>query len=233
MNSKLNLIARKAEQNKRMKFTALIHHINVENLLLCYKDLKRNKACGIDGITMEEYEKNLQGNIELLVERLKSKTYRPKPVRRVYIPKPGKDEKRALGIPSLEDKLVQLMVKKIIEPIFEAKFLDCSYGFRPKLSCHDAVDCINKVIMFKPINYIVEVDIRKFFDNVNHYWLQRCLEERVKDPNMLWLIRRFLKAGYMEQGTYFSGQEGTPQGGLCKALHKPPYAKKVIMQSNL
>ncbi len=228
MNNKLNLIAKKAEQDKRIKFNALMHHFSAENLLGCHRELKRNKACGIDGVTMEEYEQNLQGNIELLVNDLKSKSYRPKPVRRVYIPKPGKGEKRGLGIPALEDKIVQLMLKKILESIFENDFLDCSFGFRPKLSCHAAIDCIDKTIMLKPINYVVEVDIRKFFDSINHEWLHKCIEERVSDPNVLWLIHRLLKAGYIEEGKYYSSTLGTPQGGVVSPLLANIYLHYVL-----
>lgn len=139
MKSQLDLIADKAKQNVNMKFTSLIHHINEENLLQCYSELKRNKACGIDGVTLEKYGNDLNKNIKLLVEKLKTKKYRHRPVRRVYIPKPEKSEKRGLGIPTLEDKLVQLMAKKILEPIFESQFLECSYGFRPNLSYHTAI----------------------------------------------------------------------------------------------
>lgn len=200
MYSKLNLIAKRAKQDKRVKFTSLIHHINEDNLLLCFAELKRNKACGIDGVTVNDYESNLKANIGLLVQRLKGRTYRPLPVKRIYIPKPGKAEKRPLGIPAVEDKLMQISIKKLLEAIFEQDFMDCSYGFRPNRSCHDAINHIDKTIMSKPINYVVEVDIKQFFDNVSHYWLLRCLEERISDPNFLWLIRRFLKAGYMELG---------------------------------
>ena len=194
MQVKLEQIANKAKQDKKLKFTSLIHHINEKNLALCYRELKRNKACGIDGQTVGAYGYNLEDNLKQLVVSLKTKKYRPKPVKRVYILKPGKkDEKRGLGIPSVEDKIVQIMLKKILESIYEADFLKVSFGFRPGLNCHDAVKALNTAVMRKPTNYIVEVDIRKFFDNVNHYWLQRCLEERVKDRNLLWLIRRFLK----------------------------------------
>ena len=110
------------------------------------------------------------------------------------------------------------MLKKVLESIYEQDFLDCSYGFRPKLSCHHAVNALDKVVMTKPVNYIVEVDIRKFFDNVSHYWLQRCLEERIADKNMLWLVRRFQKAGVMEDGEYYASKTGTPQGGVASPL---------------
>ncbi len=215
---KLKLIAEKAKQDKKLKFVSLIHHINEESLAACYKELKKDKACGIDGVTVEEYGRNLEENIKDLIVRMKAKRYKPKPVRRVYIQKAGKKEKRSLGIPSVEDKLVQIMTKKILEAIFEQDFLNCSYGFRPKKNCHDAINRLDKIVMTKPINYIVEVDIRKFFDTVNHDWLLRCIKERVKDPNMLWLIRKILKAGVVEDGRYTTSKEGTPQGGNLSPL---------------
>ena len=218
MQVKLNQIARRAKQDKRLKFTSLIHHVNEANLAECYQELKRNKACGIDGETVEAYGKNLGDRLSQLVESMKVKQYRPKPVKRVYIPKAGKNEKRGLGIPSVEDKLVQIMLKKILEQIYEAEFLDVSYGFRPKLSCHDAVKALDKAVMTKPINYIVDVDIKGFFDNVNHYWLQRCLEEKIVDCNLLWLVRRFLKAGVVEDGKQLVTEVGTPQGGVISPL---------------
>lgn len=228
MQNKFNLIANKAKQDKRMKFTSLIHHINEANLHSCYHELKKDKACGIDGVTLEAYGESLTENITLLVQKLKSKRYRPKPVRRVFIPKAGKDEYRGLGIPALEDKLVQLMVKKILEPIFESNFLDCSYGFRPNLDCHKAISCLDQTIMKEPINYVVEVDIRKFFDKVDHSWLIKCLEERIADPNMIWLIKRLLKSGVMESGEYQPSLEGTPQGGIASPLLANIYLHYVL-----
>ena len=218
MEAKLSQIARKAQQDDKLKFTSLIHHVNEANLVECYQELKRNKACGIDGQTVEAYGENLDVNIKQLVERLKSKAYHPKPVKRVYIPKAGKKDKRGLGIPSVEDKLVQIMLKKILERIYEADFLDVSYGFRPKLNCHDAVKALNKEVMSKPFNYIVEVDIKGFFDNVDHKWMQRCLEERIIDKNLILLIKRFLKAGYVKEGRYIDTTVGTPQGGVISPL---------------
>ncbi len=228
MKFKLDLIAMKARQDSELKFTTLIHHLNEENLAACYKELKRNKACGIDKVTVESYGENLKENLASLVSRLKDKTYRPKPVKRVYIPKPGRKEKRGLGLPSVEDKLVQLMVKKLLEAIYENDFLNCSYGFRPKLSCHQAINALDKVVMTKPINYVVEVDVRKFFDNVSHHWLQRCLEERIADKNLLWLIRRFLKAGIVEEGQYHASTSGTPQGGVLSPLLANIYLHYVL-----
>ncbi|MDR0774861.1 MAG: group II intron reverse transcriptase/maturase, partial [Rickettsia sp.] len=228
MQVKLNQIARKAKQDKQLKFTSLIHHVSEVNLAECYQELKANKACGIDGETVEAYGKNLQDRLDKLVASIKSKQYRPKPVKRVYIPKAGKDEKRGLGIPSVEDKLVQIMLKKILEQIYEAEFLDVSYGFRPKLSCHDAIKALDRAVITKPINYIVEVDIKGFFDNVNHYWLQRCLEEKIIDRNLLWLVRKFLKAGVVEDGKQLTTDVGTPQGGVISPLLANIYLHYVL-----
>ena len=228
MEAKLAQIARKAQQDDKLKFTSLIHHVNEANLVECYQELKRNKACGIDGQTVEAYGENLDANIKQLVRRLKSKTYHPKPAKRVYIPKAGKEDKRGLGIQSVEDKLVQIMLKKILERIYEADFMDVSYGFRPKLSCHDAVKALNKEVMSKPVNYIVEVDIKGFFDNVDHEWLQRCLEERIIDKNLILLIKRFLKAGYVEESRYIDTTVGTPQGGIISPLLANIYLHYVL-----
>jgi group II intron reverse transcriptase/maturase len=229
MERKLNLITEKAKRDKRLKFTSLIHHINEENLARCYQELKRDKACGIDDVTVEEYGRNLQENIRDLLARLKSKRYRPQPVKRVYIPKPGKrEEKRGLGLPTVEDKLVQIIVKRIIEAIYEDDFLDCSYGFRPNRNCLQAVDKLDKEVMSKPVNFIVEVDIRKFFDTLSHYWMQRCLEERVSDPNLLWLVHKILKAGVVEEGQYHSSKEGTMQGGNLSPLLSNIYLHYVL-----
>jgi RNA-directed DNA polymerase len=228
MQVKLNQIAKRAKQDKKLKFTSLIHHVNEVNLAECYQALKANKACGVDGETVKAYGKNLKERLGQLVDSMKSKQYRPKPVKRVYIPKAGKNEKRGLGIPSVEDKLVQIMLKKILEQIYEAEFLNVSYGFRPKLSCHDAVKALDKVVMTKPINYIVEVDIKGFFDNVSHYWLQRCLEEKITDKNLLWLVRKFLKAGVVEDGKQFATDLGTPQGGVISPLLANIYLHYVL-----
>ena len=227
MNNKLARIVALAN-DKKLKFNALVHHVNPDALVHAFKQLKRNKACGVDEVTLNDYESDLGNNINKLVAKMKDKTYRPKPVKRVYIPKPGSDDKRPLGIPATEDKMVQLAVKKILEPIFEPLFLNCSHGFRPNRSCHTAIEALNKAVMTKSVHYVVEVDIKQFFNSISHYWLQRCLEERISDPNMVWLVRRFLKAGIMENNAFSASDLGTPQGGNLSPLLANVYLHYVL-----
>jgi len=189
----------------------------VDFLRECFRELKRNKASGVDGVTVEEYEVNLEENLKGLMGKLKAKRYRPKPVRRVYIPKP-KGGKRPLGIPAVEDRIVQMGLKKILEAIFEADFLEVSYGFRPGRNGHQALNTLNEAIMRKPVNWIVDMDIEKFFDRVDHKWMMKFLEARIADPNILRLIGRFLRAGVMEDGKYYQVERGTPQGGILSPL---------------
>jgi group II intron reverse transcriptase/maturase len=179
----------------------------------CFLELKRDKASGIDGVSVEEYGANLEARIEELEKKLKTKKYRPRVARRVYIPKYNRS-KRPLGISIVEDKIVQMGVKKILEEIFKPEFVDTSYGFRPKRSCHDALDRLDKEIMRKPVSYVVDMDIRKFFDTVNHKWLMEALRQRVRDRSLLNLIDRMLRAGVMEEGKYIEVEEGTPQGSI-------------------
>lgn len=224
----LKLIAEKAEQDKRLKFTSLVHHINAPNLVQCFKKLHADKACGVDEVSVEEYERNLNDNIAKLMERLIAKKYKAHPVRRVYIPKAGKDELRPLGIPAVEDKLVQVALKEILEAIYEQDFMDCSHGFRPGRSCHTAIKQLNNAVMSKPINYVVEVDIRKFFDSVDHNKLMDLMRIRIADENLLWLVRKHLKAGVMESGTLKDTSEGTPQGGVISPLLANIYLHYVV-----
>ena len=229
MQAMLNLIAAKATSEKKLKFTSLVHLINAPNLKLCFSELKKNKAAGIDAMTVAEYEENLDERLKSLIERMKSKRYKPQPVRRVYIPKAGKPgEKRGLGIPTVEDKLVQIMLKKILESIYEADFLKCSFGFRPKLNCHKALKALNDTAMISSMNYVVEVDIRKFFDTVSHETMMRCLEVRIADPNLLWLVNKFLKAGVVDAGQFISTDQGTPQGGNLSPLLANIYLHYVL-----
>jgi group II intron reverse transcriptase/maturase len=227
VKTRLRLITERAGREPECRFTSLAHLLNEGFLLECFRELKRNKAPGIDGVTVEQYEEHLAENIKDLVGRLKSKRYRPQPVKRVYIPKDGKSL-RPLGLPAVEDKMVQMGIKKILEAIWEVDFLDVSYGFRPGRGCHDALDEVCKVIMTKPVNYVVDMDIEQFFDSVEHPWMLKCVEQRIADPSLLRLIARFLKAGVMEQGTYMEAERGTPQGGLISPVLANIYLHYVL-----
>ena len=217
METKLNLITNKARESKELKFNNLVHLLNEKNLAKCFKELKRGKAVGIDGVSLEEYEKELEKNLEDLVSRMKAWKYKPKPVRRVYIEK-GNGKKRPLGVPAVEDKVVQMGMKKILEAIYEVDFLDFSYGFRPERSCHQALDKLDKMIMKNRVNFVIDADIRGFFDNIDHKWLRRCLEERISDKNFLRLMVRVLKGGVMEEGIYTNTDKGTPQGAVLSPI---------------
>lgn len=217
LSTKLSSLTLRAKENPECRFTSLAHLLTMDFLEWCFKELKKDKASGIDGVSYKDYEGNLEGNLKDLLKRLKTKRYRPQPVRRVYIPKPNGD-KRPLGIPTIEDKIVQMAVKKILEAIFENDFLDISFGFRPNRSCHNALDKLDRIIMTKPINFVVDIDIEKFFDSVNHNWLIECLRQRIMDKSLLRLIERFLKMGIMEDGKYFASEEGVPQGGVLSPI---------------
>lgn len=207
-----------ARQRKKERFTSLVHLINTESLTESHKAMETGKAAGVDKTTKEEYGENLEANIAGLLERMKKQAYKPQPARRVYIPKPGKETLRPLGIPAYEDKLVQKAIVPILNAIYEADFLDSSYGFRPERGCHDALKMLGKIIETRPVNYVVEADIKGFFDHVDHDWMMKFLEHRIADNNLLRLIKRFLKAGIMEAGIRYDTPEGTPQGGVISPI---------------
>jgi group II intron reverse transcriptase/maturase len=178
-------------------------------------------------VTYEEYEKYLNTNIQKLVKKMKAGEYNPQPVRRTYIPK-GEGKLRPLGIPSLEDKLVQMGVVRILNAIFEPNFLDSSYGFRIGRNCHQALKQLDNMIMTRQVNYIIDADIHSFFDNVEHDWLMKMLEEKIIDRKFLKIIKRFLKAGVIEDGKEKSTDEGTPQGGIISPTLSNIYLHYVL-----
>jgi group II intron reverse transcriptase/maturase len=214
---KLSLISGHARRDPDFQFTSLAHLLNIEYLRDCYKSLNRNKAVGIDNVSWEEYGRNLDENLELLVSRLKRKKYKPIPARRVYIPK-SETEKRPLGISALENKIVERGITWILESIYEQDFLNCSYGFRPRRNSHQALKALNDLIMFQPINHIVEADIKGFFDNVSHEKLMEFMSIRIKDTTLSNLIEKFLKAGYIDDGLLVKPDAGTPQGSILSPM---------------
>ncbi len=227
MATKLTFLTWRARENPGSRFIALAHLLNEDFLKECFWELKRDKATGIDGVSVQGYEVKLEDNLKDLVARLKVKRYKPQPVRRVYIPK-SDGSKRGLGIPAVEDKVVQMGIKKILEAIFENDFIDVSYGFRPNRNCHTALDVLDKTIITKPINYVVDMDIEKFFDTIDHKWLMECLKQRIKDTSLLRLIVRFLKAGVMEEGKFIETERGTPQGGLLSPVLSNIYLHYIL-----
>lgn len=218
MATGLERIAELVKTKPKEKLQTLVHIINAENIKESHKNMNGNKAVGVDEETKTEYDKKLDANVAELIQNMKKQAYKPQPARRVYIPKVGSDKKRPLGIPSYEDKLVQDVIAQILKVIYEPIFLDFSYGFRPKRSCHDAIKKLNDIIICNKTSYIVDADIKGFFDNVNHEWMMKFLEERISDPNLLRLIKRFLKAGIMEEGKYWDTDKGTPQGGIISPI---------------
>ena len=206
----------------------LMHNVNEETLMSEHRKQNRKKAVGVDGVSKDQYDENAKENIRELVERMKKFQYKPLPVKRVYIPK-ANGKKRPLGLPSYEDKLVQGVMADILNDVYEPRFLDCSYGFRENRNAHQVVRYINQTIMCRKVNYVLEADIKGFFDNVDHDWLMKFLEHDIADKNFLRYIKRFLIGGIMEGTELKECDRGTPQGGLCGAPYNPPYAERDIM----
>jgi group II intron reverse transcriptase/maturase len=204
-----------------MAFTSLAYLMDIDWLKEAYRRTRKDGAVGVDGVTAEEYEQNLEGNLQSLLDYAKSGTYKAPPVRRVHIPKGGSTtETRPLGIPTLEDKILQRAVVMLLGAIYEQDFLDCSYGFRPGRSAHDALDSFREQTMScRPKGgWVLEVDIRKFFDNLDHNHLRHFLRQRVRDGVLLRLIDKWLKAGVMEDGNVSYPDSGSPQGGVVSPM---------------
>ena len=216
--TKLQRIAEKARNDPGCRFTSLFHLMNEEMLRECFRELRKDAAAGIDKVTKEEYGRDLEKNLTVLVQKLHRMSYIPLPVRRAYIPKAGSSKERPLGIPALEDKLVQAGLARILSAIYEQDFIDDSYGFRPGRSCHDGLRALSQEVEGGRIHYIVDADIKGFFDNVDHEWLIKFLGHRIADKRVLRYVKRFLKAGIMENGAVSASDKGTPQGGIVSPI---------------
>ena len=227
METKLTRIAELAKRRPRMNLQTLIHALDEKSLKAAHSALAADRATGIDAVTKEEYDDKLQENIDNLLEKMKRQAYKPQPVKRVYIPK-GDGKKRPLGLPAYEDKIVQKVLNEILTVIYEAEFLDFSYGFRPGRSCHDALKKVTKIIETKKVSFVVDADIKGFFDNVDHGWMMKFLQERIQDPNLLKLIQRFLRAGVMQEGEVYETDTGTPQGGIISPTLANVYLHYVL-----
>jgi len=216
--SALERVRQAASKDKEVRFTALLHHIyDLETLRLAYFSLKKDAAPGVDGETWRHYGETLEDNLQDLSHRLKRGAYRAKPVRRAYIDK-SDGRKRSLGVPVLEDKLVQPATVEVLNAIYETDFLGFSYGFRPGRSQHNALDALYTGLLTKKVNWVLDVDIRSFFDGLSHEWLVKFVEHRVADRRVVRLIQKWLNAGVLEDGRRTRVEEGTPQGGSASPL---------------
>jgi group II intron reverse transcriptase/maturase len=216
--SALERVRQAARKDRKQRFTALLHHVYaVERLRAAYFASNPNAAAGVDGETWRHYGENLEENLRGLSERLQRGAYRAQPVRRSYIPKTD-GRQRPLGVPALEDKIVQRAVVEVLNAIYEVDFLGFSYGFRPKRSPHQALDALTVAILTKKVNWVLDADIRSFFDTLDHGWLVKFLEHRIGDRRVVRLIQKWLKAGVLEEGSRIRSEVGTVQGGSISPL---------------
>src|ERR1700739_2293112 len=220
-------VRRAARQSKSVRFTALLHHITIDLLKQSYLSLERDSAPGIDGVTWQTYGENLEEKLKDLHDKVHRGSYRARPARRTYIPK-ADDSKRPLSILCLEDKIVQQAVATVLEAIYEEDFLGFSYGFRPGRGQHDALDALTVGITRRKVNWVLDADIRSFFDAVSQQWLIRFLEHRIADPRVLRLIQEWLKAGVLEDGIVTGSETGTGQGSVISPLLANVYLHYVL-----
>lgn len=226
MANDFSKIAIQLQKHKTVQ--GIMKYVNQEALIEQHKKQEKNKATGIDNISKMDYEENLKENTAELIDRMKLMSYKPQEVKRVYIPKTGSNELRPLGIPAYEDRLVQGAMADVLNEIYEHIFLDCSFGFRPGRDCHQAIKKLDEIIMKKNINYVVDADIKGFFNNVNHEWLVKFLELTIQDPKFIQYIVRFLKSGIMENMQHYESDKGTPQGGLISPILANVYLHYVL-----
>ena len=223
----LERIRRTARERKKERFTALLHHVSIEHLEKAFDELKENAAPGVDGLTWRDYEADLERNLEDLHARVHRGAYRPHPARRVYIPKPD-GRQRPLAVAALEDKIVQRATAAVLNAIYEEDFLGFSYGFRPGRGAHDAMDALVVGIESRRVNHILDADIRSFFDTVSQEWLIRFVEHRIGDRRIIRLIRKWLKAGVLEDGIVNVSEIGTGQGAVISPLLANIYLHYVL-----
>lgn len=219
METKFAIISRLSADNPEMVFNQLMHHFNKENLLSWYHSLKGKAAVGIDGMTKETYGKNLEENLEALLKKLKTMSYIPGPVRQILIPKEGSNgATRPLGIGNFEDKIVQKGVQKILEAIYEPLFWNSSFGFRPKLGCHDAIKALRSHLYSQSVRKVIDLDLSNYFGTIDHELLMEQLSNKIQDKRFLRYLRRMFKAGILSNGELTVSDEGVPQGSVCSPI---------------
>lgn len=216
-SSGLHGVREAARQDSKLKFTALLHHVNEDCLTEAFFNLKKAAAAGVDGVSWHDYEQNLEANISDLHDRIHRGAYRAQPSRRVWIPKPD-GRQRPLAVAAVEDKIVQQAVVWVLQSIYEQDFLGFSYGFRPGRSPHNALDALSVAITSKKVNWILDADIEGYFDAIDHAWLVEFLKHRIGDPRILRLIKKWLNAGVIEEGKWSKGVKGSPQGSVISPL---------------
>ena len=225
--SGLERVREAARKDRKLKFTALLHHVSIDLLRNSYYSLKKQAAPGVDGVTWEDYGENLEARLADLHGRIHRGAYRAQPSRRVWIPK-ADGRQRPLGVAALEDKIVQYAVGTVLNQIWEEDFLGFSYGFRPGLGQQDALDALWVGIVRKKVNWILDLDIRSFFDKLQHSWLVQFVEHRIGDRRVVRLIQKWLKAGVMEQGQWSETKEGSPQGAVISPVLANLYLHYVL-----
>ena len=228
--SELGRVRRVAQTDKDARFTALLHHVDVDRLRAACVALSPKAAAGVDGVTWADYGVDLEVNFEDLHARVRRGAYRARPSRRVYIPKPD-GRLRPLGVAALEDKILQRAVVEVLNAIYETDFLGFSYGFRPGRSPYHALDALAAGIVGKKVNWVLDADFSDYFSSLDHRWLERFLEHRIADRRVLRLIEKWLAAGVIENGSWTAFEEGVPQGSLCAAAHNDPYEQRWVMRS--
>jgi RNA-directed DNA polymerase len=228
MTTGLERIAAKARSETKFRFTSLGHHITRERVWGNLNRIPSKSAPGCDGQTVSEAKQDFNGWIDPMLQSVHRQSYRAPPIKRVYIPKPGKQEKRPLGVPSVADRALQRSVSEVLSAIYEQDFLPCSFGGRPELGAHKALATLNEIIAGRKVGWVLEADLKNFFGSLDHGWLLRFVELRVGDPRIISLIRRWLKAGIMEDGEIHANTEGTPQGGSISVLLSNLYLHYVL-----
>jgi len=228
METKLEQIAAKARCEPNLRFTSLAHHITRDRVRKSLSQIPKRSAAGVDGQTVEEAKKSFGDWVEPMLQSIHCQGYRAPDIRRVYIPKPGKQEKRPLGVPTVSDRALQRSTAQVLSAIYEQDFLPCSFGGRAGLSAHHALATLNEVISGSKTGWVLEADLKNFFGSLDHDWLLRFVERRVGDPRLINLIRRWLKAGVVEDGSVHPNEEGTPQGGSISVLLSNVYLHNVL-----
>ena len=218
METGLERIAAKARSEPKLRFTSLAHHITQERVWTNLSQIPKRSAPGVDGQTVTEAKESFREWVEPMLQSVHRRGYRAPDIRRVYIPKPGKQEKRPLGVPCVSDRALQRSAAQVLSAIYEADFLPCSFGGRPGRGAHHALATLNEVIAGGKVGWVLEADLKNFFGSLSHQWVLRFVEHRVGDPRMISLIRRWLKAGILEDGEVHPNEEGTPQGGSISVM---------------